>query len=986
MRDGEEVLGYLNDRPLAEGTEGLAQAMAPLRGYRRGALFVASARPDEWRLLGEAGFQLEGSLGYMFVETRFDWAFVFGSVVPRPGLWARIFGRRGGKPGSAPPAAASGGGGASVGVAPAFSGSRRHYAVVGRTAKELVEGIEERKKRLEEDAKKRRSLRKGEKPAPGAMLPSAESLSAPIERLKEAGAASGLLPHHTTSGASPKVAAAAPHRELAHEVERDDVGLYSMFFDDKAAERRALVKALAEAGFTLRLSYSSDGQAQFVEVTMAPRFMEAMMQEMRMPVLQRGEYGYVSYNPKFRDDYSGYLHRDPAAPWQMCLPAQRLQATQFALERRAFPFGFFVDHLFHGRTFHAIRGPSEEGAAAYEPRRPDRRIPEHDKDYISLAEALANGIITDMVALPEERTREQLKRTWAKVGLLASPPVDAIREYMGSQIAFFSAWSAYYNRQLILPSLFGAAVFAVQLRWGTIHVSVLPFYCLFMALWAVYFYESWKRRQNLLSWEWGVFKFDKVARERLEYRGDRHLDPDTGLVEVTYPEWKRKLKFLVSFPLLTTLMGAVVVFIVAMLQFQRVYSFSCGGVAGCQSYVASLATAVFVLVMNIIYKKVSVVLTDWENYRLASEHDNTLTVRTFVFQFANSFAALVHLGLWVQDLPGLRLQLFMNLCIKQIALNATEVLVPLWTLRKERRREEAEVETRGGSSGTALSEVDKELTRNPSSTALYDEMSELVLQLAYVTLFVSVFPIAPLAALLNNLIEVRVDAFKFAGLMRRPQCRDTAGIGAWGVIIQMVTFCAVLTNCAILAINRDALTTLFPGETFTSLGRVLIFFIAEHSVLALQVLLALAIPDVPESINAEKKKRKTLRAQRLKDAREAKPNSGYSEIMTAKERERMEALQREREAIKHKKMLDEIAAYKAVHKTKFSLAKPKLGAADPAPAAAAAPAPGAPPASRAIPPSPQDPLPGLVPAPDPSLVYRSPFRGGATRAPPQLKE
>jgi hypothetical protein len=42
------------------------------------------------------------------------------------------------------------------------------------------------------------------------------------------------------------------------------------------------------------------------------------------------------------------------------------------------------------------------------------------------------------------------------------------------------------------------------------------------------------------------------------------------------------------------------------------------------------------------------------------------------------------------------------------------------------------------------------------------------LQFGFVTLFVAAFPLAPLCALLNNIIEIRADADKFVTLLRRP--------------------------------------------------------------------------------------------------------------------------------------------------------------------------------------------------------------------------
>ncbi len=43
-----------------------------------------------------------------------------------------------------------------------------------------------------------------------------------------------------------------------------------------------------------------------------------------------------------------------------------------------------------------------------------------------------------------------------------------------------------------------------------------------------------------------------------------------------------------------------------------------------------------------------------------------------------------------------------------------------------------------------------------------------VIQYGFVTLFVAAFPLAPLLALLNNVFEIRLDAYKYTTLMRRP--------------------------------------------------------------------------------------------------------------------------------------------------------------------------------------------------------------------------
>lgn len=53
----------------------------------------------------------------------------------------------------------------------------------------------------------------------------------------------------------------------------------------------------------------------------------------------------------------------------------------------------------------------------------------------------------------------------------------------------------------------------------------------------------------------------------------------------------------------------------------------------------------------------------------------------------------------------------------------------------------------------------------------------IVIQFGFVTLFVASFPLAPLFALLNNIIEIRLDAKKFVTELRRPVAIRAKDIG-----------------------------------------------------------------------------------------------------------------------------------------------------------------------------------------------------------------
>lgn len=69
-----------------------------------------------------------------------------------------------------------------------------------------------------------------------------------------------------------------------------------------------------------------------------------------------------------------------------------------------------------------------------------------------------------------------------------------------------------------------------------------------------------------------------------------------------------------------------------------------------------------------------------------------------------------------------------------------------------------------------------------------------VVQFGFITLFVASFPLAPLLALFNNILEIRVDAWKFTTQFRRPVASKARNIGAWQEILNSVAILSVVTN------------------------------------------------------------------------------------------------------------------------------------------------------------------------------------------------
>uniref|UniRef100_A0A914YAH1 Anoctamin n=1 Tax=Panagrolaimus superbus TaxID=310955 RepID=A0A914YAH1_9BILA len=107
--------------------------------------------------------------------------------------------------------------------------------------------------------------------------------------------------------------------------------------------------------------------------------------------------------------------------------------------------------------------------------------------------------------------------------------------------------------------------------------------------------------------------------------------------------------------------------------------------------------------------------------------------------------------------------------------------------------DDGEGETKKLHFGITLYEQDLALSANYEQF-LFDEYLEMVLQFGFVTLFVAALPLAPLFALINNILEIRLDAYKMLVTTRKPIPAHGKNIGIWRTILEIMSTLAVLCN------------------------------------------------------------------------------------------------------------------------------------------------------------------------------------------------
>ncbi|XP_077492136.1 anoctamin-4-like [Amblyomma americanum] len=362
-------------------------------------------------------------------------------------------------------------------------------------------------------------------------------------------------------------------------------------------------------------------------------------------------------------------------------------------------------------------------------------------------------------------------------------------------------------------------------------------FSIFMALWATIFIELWKRRQCVLGWEWNLADIDSltdVVNPEYEAKATVYkLNPVTMRYEPYVPLWEKIIRIsgansVVLFMLclvICTVFGIIAYRIILVALLSRDQNWR--ALAHVTTAVtASMLNLVIILLMNRVYSRIATRLTDIERPRTQREYEDSFTFKMFLFTFLNTYSSLIYIAFFkgrFSGHPGKEGTLFgysldkceggclYEVCVqlaivmvgKQVINNIQEIGQPLvmnWW--RSWRRDHMTRDSIDRRSCVPRWETDYVLAQW-HTLSLFDEYLEMAIQFGFVTLFVAAFPLAPLFALLNNIVEIRLDAYKYTSQMRRPLAERVPNIGAWQVILKGVSVFAVICNAFLIAYTSD---------------------------------------------------------------------------------------------------------------------------------------------------------------------------------------
>ena len=503
-----------------------------------------------------------------------------------------------------------------------------------------------------------------------------------------------------------------------------------------------------------------------------------------------------------------------------------------------------------------------------------------------------------------------------KVPAKALMPYNSIAFYYGCDIAMYLAFNSIYTSYLMLLSIIGIIfyifIFTISGIKGLkdpFNNFLVPSYVLFVSIWVTVAYEKWTQREQELAFVWNTMNFKEKIQTLPEYEGIYVIDEVTKQVVLEDQFPTRFRKIITNIPLL--ILGVSLIFVnFIIFTFvndeinTQAATFNPTWLKSFYQILSGVANGAIIFIFSLIYNFISIKAVDWENHRLWNTKQNSLVIKTFVFDFTLAYINLFYYA-FVEKNFGLLANNFISMMItKNVLFNVKINLVPYfiylikkrifmakWHKRrsqlktnllktqnlmkyvikdssvKKKKKKKAkkqfkklDLETQRG-----LLKLEKKLilqeqiertmimSKHPDLRLIW---TNYAIQFGYISFFSLVFPLAPLIGCLLNIFDLMFSYFALTDHIQRKKCIEQGSIGIWAHIFMLMSFVSLFSNLGIMIFAdagvEDLLRRFKVPEDYIGDKFIIIYLaIAEHIIFLIKFLLSIAIVGMPRWIREE---------------------------------------------------------------------------------------------------------------------------------------
>jgi len=431
--------------------------------------------------------------------------------------------------------------------------------------------------------------------------------------------------------------------------------------------------------------------------------------------------------------------------------------------------------------------------------------------------------------------------TWANVWQWYRIPThdndDRIRNYFGEEVAWMFVWNVHYVRWLCPPAMLGAFMyFRLVLKDPVLQHEIQVDFAIIMALWSTLFNSFYDRREARTRYRWGMHNFTPMATLFARNEFDPALES----------MWRALIVSMIGDILGAMTMAGTVG---GMLAIDRYFDAS--------HWAHAFLITAQIIIIDVWWRNMSQLIVHFENHKHQDKWLRSWTRKMFCVRLFNNLYPFLYVAFLKEHYHNEGCRPFTS-CLDEVNRDLLaffavrilkEVVLNLWRLGVMRMQIFQESWTTAHSPGrsetlrfnhTYLELQSKALPYN--EIVKMNDWIEQVLTFAFVACFSVVLPAISFIALMASLLRTRLVAHRNALYLRRPLARGAAGIGAWREMLGFIEVIAVVINLGFAIFLMKPLCDLSVEKKFV------IFFIAEHFILALKLGWKNKFPTLPSDV------------------------------------------------------------------------------------------------------------------------------------------
>ena len=490
---------------------------------------------------------------------------------------------------------------------------------------------------------------------------------------------------------------------------------------------------------------------------------------------------------------------------------------------------------------------------------------------------IKNDVILSVFALHDRVALQELKDKYhgpAAIFLSWAQPYDAIQSYFGAKITLYFKFLGHFTLYMVIPAFVGLLIQLVILGYFNVNSPAAAIYSIFICIWGVCVMEFWKRTEKFIAMEQGMIGYEAKESYREEFQEDKVIYL-TGQEILYFSNTKRSQRKVISYLIIALCCCISVGTTAAIYKFKAIVSSTSMELNYSASSVASIMTSIQILFYSAVYSQFASTLTDYENNRTHTEHEDSTIAKSFIFHFINAYASFFFIAFFAPWLPtstypgedpnsyeaSFQGQCGSPSCMQTLAINlgiilavdivvgdTLELLVPYLSEKYKLSKELAGVHPH-----CELSPAEREYVMDEyGDNELIEDYMEIAIMFGYMTMFVAALPGSTFVVLIYLIIEVKVDIWKLTHLMRRPWPRGAEDIGSWQTIFDLVIAAAVIVNAGMIVFTMDMVSQY---STFT---QAWIFIGFQWVLFSIQALIRVSIPDVPSEVQIQLQRQEFL--------------------------------------------------------------------------------------------------------------------------------